>query len=65
MKLFFYLDELHWPDCGEISFDNSEFAKLIGTNTWLNWTVQTFLYLKESYDCELVREMPQKGIVFF
>jgi hypothetical protein len=36
-----------------------------GTNTWMLWTLRTYLELKDNFECALTDEIPQKGITFF
>lgn len=68
MTLHFFIDKEHFPYeyQGDLSFTNSKLVELLGSaNTWLLWTLRTYLELKQQYDCTLTDTMPANGITFF
>ncbi|MDB5086966.1 MAG: hypothetical protein JWR09_960 [Mucilaginibacter sp.] len=68
MKLQFYIDPEHYPYAYQdnLSFNNGELLTELGSaNTWLLWTLRTYLELKSHFTCVLVDKMPESGITLF
>ena len=68
VQLNFYIDKTHFPYQleGDHDFNNTALAEALGgCNTWLLWTLRTYLELRGTYECRLTDTMPESGIVFF
>ncbi len=68
MILNFFIDKDHFPYQfkDDLSFKSKNLLDALGgTNTWLLWTLRTYLELKEHFDCNLTDVIPESGITFF
>lgn len=68
LLLNFYIDKPHFPYqfSGDCNFDDEDLLSgLGGCNTWLLWTLRTYLELRKIYQCRLTDNMPESGIVLF
>ncbi|WP_374951531.1 hypothetical protein [Mucilaginibacter sp.] len=69
--LNFFIDPEHYPyDYDPALSINAPAHRqlklaLSSANTWLLWTLRTYLELKDRYTCRLTDQMPENGIVFF
>jgi hypothetical protein len=66
--LNFYIDKNHFPYeyQNDLSFDNPRLLEVLGSaNTWMLWTLRTYLEMKENFDCRLTDEIPASGITLF
>src|SRR5476651_1428380 len=68
MTLHFFIDKGHFPYQfqDDLSFTNKKLVELLGSsNTWLLWTLRTYLELKRHYNCTLTDTIPATGVTFF
>ncbi|MDB5132565.1 MAG: hypothetical protein JWR02_2314 [Mucilaginibacter sp.] len=68
MTLHFFIDKEHFPYQykDDLSFKNKKLVELLGSsNTWMLWTLRTYLELKPHYACTLTDTIPASGITFF
>ncbi|HEY4196015.1 MAG TPA: hypothetical protein VGM63_10795 [Mucilaginibacter sp.] len=64
-KLFFFIDESHFPEVIPESFNDPVIKNVDNRNTWYAWTIKTYLYLKDVFDCELTSKLPLEGIILY
>jgi hypothetical protein len=68
LTLNFYIDPKHFPYQyqDDLSFSNRQLLTELGSaNTWLLWTLRTYLELKDRFDCVLTDNIPERGITLF
>jgi hypothetical protein len=68
VTLHFYIDPDHFPYAHQhaLDLDNKTLLNELGSmNTWLLWTLRTYLELKSHFHCILTDRMPKNGIIFF
>ena len=68
MTLNFYIDPDHFPYAyqDDLSFNNKGLLEELGSaNTWLLWTLRTYLELKDRFTCLLSDTIAAKGITIF
>ena len=68
MTLSFYIDPGHFPYAyqDDLSFNNKALLEELGSaNTWLLWTLRTYLELKDWFPCLLSDTIATKGVTLF
>jgi len=66
--LNFFIDKNHFPYkyVNDLDFDNKELLAQLGSaNTWLLWTLRTYMELNGLYTCNLTDTIPDSGIAIF
>lgn len=64
-KLFFFIDKGHFPATIPRSIDDPSIIHIDNRNTWYAWTIKTYLFLKDTFDCELTSNLPSEGIILY